>query len=229
MARRSIRRPGPALLVLAWLAVGGGLDPFTGRLTEVATNDQAAFPPQSAESTRVLEAQDKLRRSDTRPVIVGWTSDGAKVTPEQSAAATRALATLSGTTGVVGTPTPATGSADGLALRGVMQLSSDPGDLGGILERIGTVVAVEGMTARLAGPGGHPGRPVRRLRRHRRPAARRRVDHRAGHPVGVVPQRTAAAGHHPRHGLRPRAGMRRGLSPSAIRRMTDVSSRLSQG
>ncbi|SDJ56919.1 putative drug exporter of the RND superfamily [Nonomuraea maritima] len=153
MARRSTRWLVPALLVLAWLAVGGGLGPFAGKLTEVSTNDQAAFLPQSAESTHVLKAQETFRQGDGQPVIVVWTS-GASVTPEQTTAATRALAALRGAPGVVGTPTPAFPSDDGRALQGVLQLSPDlgPGDLGDALDRIRASVAVDGLTTQLAGP-----------------------------------------------------------------------------
>ncbi|MEV7012308.1 MMPL family transporter [Streptosporangium sp. NPDC051022] len=154
MARRPIRWLVPALLVLVWLAVGGGLGPFAGRLTQVSTNDQAAFLPQSAESTRVLEVQERFRQGETQPLIVVWTADGEKVTPEQSAAATRALASLRGTADVVGTPSPALGSDDGRALRGVVQFSPDLASsaLGDALDRIGSAVAVDGLRAQLAGP-----------------------------------------------------------------------------
>ncbi|WP_326631413.1 efflux RND transporter permease subunit [Nonomuraea fuscirosea] len=153
MARRSIRWLVPALLVLAWLAVGGGLGPFAGKLTEVSTNDQAAFLPQSAESTRVLEAQEEFRQGDTQPLIVVWTSGG-DVTPEQQAAATRALAALPGAPGVVGTPTPAFGSDDKRALRGVVQLSPDlsGGELGDALKKIDAKLPVDGMKTQLGGP-----------------------------------------------------------------------------
>ncbi|MER5627086.1 MMPL family transporter [Streptosporangium sp. NPDC002544] len=153
MARQPIRWLVPALLVLVWLAVGGGLGPFAGKLTEVSTNDQAAFLPQSAESTRVLEVQERFRQGETQPLIVVWTADGKDIAPEQSAAATRTLASLRGTAGVVGTPTPAIGSDDGQALRGVVQLSPDlEGSLGETLDRIGSAVAVDGLRAQLAGP-----------------------------------------------------------------------------
>lgn len=154
MARRSIRWLAPALLVLAWLAVGGGAGPFAGKLTEVSTNDQAAFLPESAESTRVVETQEKFRQGDTQPLIVVWTSSGANVTPEQQAEATRALAALPGTPGVVGTPTPAFGSDDKRALRGVVQLSPDlsGGQLGDALEQIGAKLPVEGLKPQLGGP-----------------------------------------------------------------------------
>ncbi|MEO3813034.1 hypothetical protein ABGB17_28865 [Sphaerisporangium sp. B11E5] len=62
MARRPLRWLVPALLVLVWLIGGGALGPFAGKLTEVSTNDQAAFLPKSAESTRVLEVQDRFRQ-----------------------------------------------------------------------------------------------------------------------------------------------------------------------
>ncbi|MGV9324795.1 MMPL family transporter [Streptosporangium sandarakinum] len=153
MARKQIRWLVPALLVLVWLAVGGGLGPFAGRLTEVSTNDQAAFLPQSAESTRVLEIQERFREGETQPLIVVWTADGKAVTSEQSAEATRKLAALRGTEGVAGTPSPAIGSEDGLALQGVVQLSPAVDDsLGEALDRIGSAVEVDGLQARLAGP-----------------------------------------------------------------------------
>ncbi|OUC97787.1 MMPL family transporter [Streptosporangium minutum] len=153
MARQPIRWLVPALLVLVWLAVGGGLGPFAGKLTEVSTNDQAAFLPQSAESTRVLEVQESFREGETQPLIVVWTADGKSITPEQSAAATRTLASLRGTAGVVGTPTPAIGSDDGKALQGVVQLGADlEGSLGESLDRIGSALAVDGLRAQLAGP-----------------------------------------------------------------------------
>ncbi|MFG1750218.1 MMPL family transporter [Streptosporangium sandarakinum] len=153
MARKQIRWLVPALLVLVWLAVGGGLGPFAGKLTEVSTNDQAAFLPQSAESTRVLEVQERFREGETQPLIVVWTADGKAVTSEQSAEATRKLAALRGTEGVAGTPSPAIGSEDGQALQGVVQLSPAVEDsLGEALDRIGSAVAVDGLQARLAGP-----------------------------------------------------------------------------
>ncbi|MGW4665968.1 MMPL family transporter [Streptosporangium sandarakinum] len=153
MARKQIRWLVPALLVLVWLAVGGGLGPFAGKLTEVSTNDQAAFLPQSAESTRVLEVQERFREGETQPLIVVWTADGKAVTSEQSAEATRKLAALRGTEGVAGAPSPAVGSEDGQALQGVVQLSPAVEDsLGEALDRIGSAVAVDGLQARLAGP-----------------------------------------------------------------------------
>ncbi|WP_240468510.1 MMPL family transporter [Streptomyces dangxiongensis] len=51
---RTARLLLPFALLPVWLAVGGFLGPFAGRLGEVSTNDQAAFLPRSAGSTRVI-------------------------------------------------------------------------------------------------------------------------------------------------------------------------------
>ncbi|MFE5712295.1 MMPL family transporter [Streptomyces sp. NPDC056501] len=152
--RRAVRLL-PLVLLVVWLAVGGGLGPFAGKLGEVATNDQAAFLPRSAESTRVIEAQRAFRQEETLPALVVWTSpDGGPVGPEARSAATRALATLTGRPGVVGTPSQALPSEDDEALRGVVQLRPDLGEeLAPTLEAIGRAAsAVPGTSVRLAGP-----------------------------------------------------------------------------
>jgi len=50
----------PALLVLAWLVIGGTAGPYAGKLNEVIKNDNAAFLPKHAEATLALNAQQKL-------------------------------------------------------------------------------------------------------------------------------------------------------------------------
>ncbi|MFB7357052.1 MMPL family transporter [Streptomyces gardneri] len=151
-----VRRLLPLALLIAWLAIGGGLGPYAGKLGEVATNDQAAFLPRSAESTQVVEAQKAFRQDETLPVIVVWTGEpeGRKLDGAQQAAATRALASLAGRPGVDGTPSPALPSEDGQALSGVVQLRPDLGEeLPTTLAAVTQVAeSVPGTTARLAGP-----------------------------------------------------------------------------
>lgn len=145
----------PLLVLVVWLAVGGGLGPYAGKLGEVATNDQAAFLPRSAESTRVLQAQQAFRQEETLPVLVVWTAhSGGTTEPSAQAAATRALASLNGAAGVVGAPSPAFPSEDGKALRGVVQLRPDLGDqLPETLDEVEAAAsAVPGTTAWLGGP-----------------------------------------------------------------------------
>ncbi|MFC8694496.1 MMPL family transporter [Streptomyces parvus] len=153
---RSVRWLVPVVLLIAWLGIGGGLGPYAGKLGEVATNDQAAFLPQNAESTQVIDAQKAFQQNETLPVILVWTSaqKDAPMNDEQREAATGALASLAGNEGIVGTPSPALPSKDGLALQGIVQLSPDLGDeLPTVLEEVDKAGAsVSGATVQLAGP-----------------------------------------------------------------------------
>ncbi|MEV8355069.1 MMPL family transporter [Streptomyces niveus] len=147
----------PAVLLITWLGIGGTLGPYAGKLGEVATNDQAAFLPRNAESTQVIDAQRAFDQEETLPAVVVWTADDETGTPlgdDHRAAATRALASLTGTPGVVGTASPALPSKDGEALQGVVQLRPGLGDgLPDALARIqDAAAAVPGTTVQLAGP-----------------------------------------------------------------------------
>ncbi|WEH12659.1 MMPL family transporter [Streptomyces sp. VNUA24] len=148
---RRARRLVPLLLIAVWLVVGGVLGPYAGRLGEVATNDQAAFLPRSAESTEVITAQRAFRQDETLVAIVVWTGEGLA---GRRAAADRALASLDGTPGVAGQVSPALLSEDREALRGVVPLRPDLGDaLPGTLDRVRAAAErVPGTTVQLAGP-----------------------------------------------------------------------------
>ncbi|MDX2600418.1 MMPL family transporter [Streptomyces caniscabiei] len=148
---RRARALVPLLLIAVWLVVGGVLGPYAGRLGEVATNDQAAFLPRSAESTEVITAQRAFRQDETLPAIVVWTGDGLA---ERRAPAGRLLASLADTPGVAGPVSPAFLSKDGDALQGVVPLRTDLGDtLPDTLDRIRAAAErLPGTTVQLAGP-----------------------------------------------------------------------------
>lgn len=161
---RRARRLVPFLLVAVWLVVGGVLGPYAGRLGEVATDDQAAFLPRSAESTEVVTAQRAFRQQETLPVIVVWTAGGGPTAGEagagravierRTAAADRALALLAHDRGASGTASPALPSDDGRAIEAVVPLRPDLGDdLAPTLDRIRAAAErVPGTTVQLAGP-----------------------------------------------------------------------------
>ncbi|MFJ3620244.1 MMPL family transporter [Streptomyces iakyrus] len=153
-AQRRARRLVPLVLLLVWLGVGGTLGPYAGKLGEVATNDQAAFLPRSAEATRVLEARAAFDRSETVPAVVVWTADGERFTQERRAEAGRAVAALAGKPGVVGRPSPALLSDDREAIQAVVQLEPDLGDeLPTVLDAVREAArAVPDSTAQIAGP-----------------------------------------------------------------------------
>ncbi|MFE4281018.1 MMPL family transporter [Streptomyces goshikiensis] len=145
----------PVVLLVIWLGIGGALGPYAGKLGEVATNDQAAFLPQSAESTKVLEARKAFERSESVPAIIVWQArDGGDVTTAQQEEATRALASLAGQRGISEPPSPALRSQDGQALQAVAPLAPDLGDeLPAVLAEVRAAAdSVSGLSAQIAGP-----------------------------------------------------------------------------
>ncbi|GLW63660.1 putative membrane protein [Actinomadura rubrobrunea] len=151
---RGARWAVPVLLLVVWLGIGGALGPYAGRLGEVATNDPASFLPESAESTKVIEAQRVFQREKALPAIVVWQVRDGAVTPQTQAAATSALASLNGSPEVAGQASPALPSKDGRALQGVVPLRSDLGDrMGPSVEKIREAAArVPGTDVHVGGP-----------------------------------------------------------------------------
>ncbi|MFG3188170.1 MMPL family transporter [Streptomyces omiyaensis] len=159
-ARRPVRWLVPLALVVVWLGLGGAFGSYAGKLGEVSTNDQAAFLPQNAESTKVIEQQKAFNQQETLPAIVVWASPaGSDISPAQQQAATAALQSLKGAPGVEGAPSPAFPSEDGKALQGVVPLSPALGEeLGATLDSIRAAAdAVPDTRAQLAGPAATQG------------------------------------------------------------------------
>ncbi|MCZ7457207.1 MMPL family transporter [Streptomyces sp. WMMC940] len=152
---RPARRLVPLLLLAVWLVCGAALGPYAGKLGEVATNDQAAFLPRSAESTRVVDTQEAFRQDETLPAVVVWTVGGDGVVgPAVRRSATQALASLEGTPGITGAASPALPAEDGRALQGVVQLRPAPdGELPDVLAAVREAAdRVPGTTVHIAGP-----------------------------------------------------------------------------
>ena len=86
--RNPVARAVVLVLVLAaWLGVGAVGGMAQGKLSQVQTNDAAAFLPSSAESTLAAEAAAEFVDTQTLPalVVVSPEDDG-DLTPEQLAA-----------------------------------------------------------------------------------------------------------------------------------------------
>ncbi|SDG82609.1 MMPL family transporter [Klenkia brasiliensis] len=83
--RRPLRWLLPALLVVGWLALSGVAGPYSGKLSEVQSNDQSAFLPGSAESQRVAELSAGFGDSDSFPAFL-LVESGSALTQDQLAA-----------------------------------------------------------------------------------------------------------------------------------------------
>ncbi len=145
----------PAVLVLVWLAVGGPLGSFAGRLGEVQTNDNAAFLPAGAESTRVLDLQAQAAGADSFSAIVVWEYDR-PATPTQVRAAATSLGEASSVGGL--SPDDVTGplpSEDGLALTAQLTFRGIEADaLAAEVEQLRDVLGTQDADA--ADAGGAP-------------------------------------------------------------------------
>jgi RND superfamily putative drug exporter len=149
------RRRWFALGLLAlWLLVAGFAGPYSGKLTEVEKNDNAAFLPKTAESTTVNDLQQRFVDQDTTPGIVLWERESG-ITAADRALATRQLAEVRAVPKVVSV-TPLIRSRDGKALQAVVQLAGTDG-----MELTDAANAVrdevqggDGLAAYVTGPAG---------------------------------------------------------------------------
>ncbi|MBD8058534.1 MMPL family transporter [Cellulomonas sp. JH27-2] len=74
-------------VIAVWLVFGSIGGQAQGKLSEVQTNDAAAFLPSTAESTRAAEASRAFVEQETLPALVVLTAaDGTAITAEQTAA-----------------------------------------------------------------------------------------------------------------------------------------------
>ena len=64
------------VVLLVWLVVGGLGGSYQGKLGEVQKNDNSAYLPASAESTRASQVADTFSTSATIPGFVVWQRDG---------------------------------------------------------------------------------------------------------------------------------------------------------
>ncbi|MFJ8936713.1 MMPL family transporter [Streptomyces sp. NPDC102365] len=150
----------PLVLVVVWLGLGGAFGSYAGKLGDVSTNDQAAFLPQNAESTKVIERQKAFAERETLPAVLVWTADGGgKVSTAQQESATRILTSLADVEGVESKPSPAVRSQDGAALQGVVPLRPDLGErLGEVLDELERAAGdVSGTRVQIAGPAATQG------------------------------------------------------------------------
>jgi RND superfamily putative drug exporter len=130
LARR-LRWLLPTLVAVAWLAAAGPLNAVGGRLTSLQENDNAAFLPDSAESTRVAELQQRFQDEQSLPLIIVWERpEGIDAETRQAVTArlTQLRATLEEGDRLAGPVSPPIRSEDGQALQVIAPLRTDLGE-----------------------------------------------------------------------------------------------------
>ncbi|PRX44552.1 RND superfamily putative drug exporter [Prauserella shujinwangii] len=146
----------PALLVLAWLAIGGFGGPYAGKLSDVAENEFAAFLPESAEATKVAELRRQFAGTDALPAIVVAERESGITQADRSYLRQR-VAEVGSVRGARQPASPVIPSEDGQALQVVVPFTDEPAQgveqLRNLLEQgkpAGLSVYVTGPAAQVA-------------------------------------------------------------------------------
>ncbi|MER5863417.1 MMPL family transporter [Kitasatospora sp. NPDC002040] len=144
----------PLVLLTLWLGLGGAFGSYAGRLSEVSTNDGAAFLPRSAESTEVARLAARFQTGATLPVVIVWESRDGRVDAARQQGAEQAVRAAAAVNGATGQASPVLTSADGAALQAVVQLRADlgKGTADSVREIRELAAAVPGSVAGVAGP-----------------------------------------------------------------------------
>ena len=152
--RRALLPAGVLLITLFVVVPVAGT--LSGKLSSVTENDQAAFLPDSAESTKSLELETRFAGAQDIPALIVWERpDG--LTEADLAAVTEASSRVSDVEGIAGPPGEPIRSEDGQAVQVVVPL---PGDntafetLPGIVEDVTAAAEVDGLPSYVTGPGG---------------------------------------------------------------------------
>ncbi|MFZ2503274.1 MAG: MMPL family transporter [Nocardioides sp.] len=121
--RRWIR---PLLGVIAWLLIAAFSGPFSGKLASVQENDNAAYLPRSAESTKVIDVLTGFQEQETIPItVVAQRADG--LTETDLAELKELAETIRGIDLIASVEEPAP-SLDGKAAQIVVQSTSSDGE-----------------------------------------------------------------------------------------------------
>jgi len=157
---RRLRWLLPALVLLAWLAIGGPLGQYAGLLSEVQENDSASFLPADAESTQVSELASAFNNEDVIPAVVVYELDRA-VTPDDLAVVGADVAEIAAIDGVVGEPVGPVPSESGEAVQVIVGLdASEATQTREYVEQIRAIVGsdgsieIDGAASYVTGPAG---------------------------------------------------------------------------
>ena len=148
----------PALVLIGWLAAGGLLGPLAGKLGEVVESGAAAYLPESAEATQVLDLMQRFGEPEAMPAVLVYDAGGATLDAADRAAVAADVQSV-GTTLAPHLAAPPIGpemSADGGAARVVLLFSgTDETKITPYVEQLRRLVADRpGLAAHVTGPAG---------------------------------------------------------------------------
>ena len=142
----------PALLVIAWLALGGVGGPFAGKLAEVSENDNSTFLPASAEATQVNDLQPQFSGGQHIPAfIVAEHGDGISDADQQYLQGS--LEQVRGIEGVDQVSPPLPSPSDNQALQMIVSIDAETDPTASVSQvRAALEQSPAGLTTLVSGP-----------------------------------------------------------------------------
>ncbi|MFD0820810.1 MMPL family transporter, partial [Micromonospora zhanjiangensis] len=143
-------------VVLGWLVIGGVSGPYSGKLGQVATNDNASFLPSDAEATKAQTLAKGFVEQPTTPALVVYERTSGITEADKQKAAADAVK-FGQIPGVVSPLPPPVPSADNQALQLIVPISDAEGDqIRAVVDKIRTDAQADagGLTVHVAGPAG---------------------------------------------------------------------------
>ncbi len=145
----------PAVLILIWLTAAGIGGPYFGKVSEVSSNDQTSYLPESADATQVQQLLGDFNDSDAIPAIVVFVSQS-ELTEAELTQIGETLQAATALEGVSDEVSPAIPSEDGLAAQAFVPILSDS-DIGDTVAELGEELragAPAGVQVHVTGPAG---------------------------------------------------------------------------
>lgn len=144
----------PALLILLWFAGASIGGPYFGKVSEVSSNDQTSYLPESAEATEVRELLGEFMDSEAIPAVLVFVGSSA-LSDEDLGQLGDAVAALPSLDGVEDGVSPLLPSDDGLAAQAFVPIL--PGEVVDTVEAVTAELEPAlpaGVTAYVTGPAG---------------------------------------------------------------------------
>ena len=123
---RWVRVVLPTLLMLVWLIGAGIGGPYFGKVSQVSSNDQTSYLPESADATRVQGMLGEFSDSNAIPAVIVFVKDTA-LSEEETTSIQQAVDALSTIEGVTEGISPLIPSEDGQALELFVPIDRDAG------------------------------------------------------------------------------------------------------
>ncbi len=145
----------PALLIIAWLSLAAIGGPYFGRVSEVSSNDQTTYLPESADATLVQGLLGEFSGANAAPAIIVYES----AEPLSEAARAQMAEALSGLTAIEGVApeiSPPIPSADGFAAQAFTLVDAGPEAAAtvGMMRASLQASVPEGVSVYVTGPAG---------------------------------------------------------------------------